>query len=137
VTFHDGEKLDAARSSFNLERHKTMQGSNRRGELAPLASVDVVDPMTGAAQPERAVLAAARRAGRPRRDDGVAQGRAGRGAEFRHPARCAPGPFKFVERVAQDRITVERYDGYWNKANVHVDRSPTRRSPTPRCAWPT
>src|SRR6185503_7260484 len=29
---------------------------------------------------------------------------------------------KFVERVAQDRIVLERYDGYWNKANVHVDK---------------
>ena len=46
VTFHDGEKLDAAAVKFNLERHKTMTGSNRRGELAPVASVDVVDPMT-------------------------------------------------------------------------------------------
>src|SRR5881396_3862780 len=31
VTFHDGEKFDAAAAKFNLERHKTMQGSNRRG----------------------------------------------------------------------------------------------------------
>src|SRR5512139_3409599 len=46
VTFHDGEKLDAAAVKFNLERHKTMPGSNRRGELALLASVDVVDAMT-------------------------------------------------------------------------------------------
>jgi len=46
VTFQDGEKLDAAAVKYSLERHKTMAGSNRRGELAPLASVDVVDPMT-------------------------------------------------------------------------------------------
>src|SRR5215831_3242128 len=36
VTFHDGEKLDAAAVKFNLERHKTMQGSSRRAELAPV-----------------------------------------------------------------------------------------------------
>src|SRR5437868_3325186 len=46
VTFHDGEKFDAQAVKFNLERHKSMQGSNRRGELAPVASVDVVDPAT-------------------------------------------------------------------------------------------
>src|SRR6185503_18893403 len=46
VTFHDGEKLDAAAVKYNIERHKTMPGSNRRGELAPVSSVDVVDPMT-------------------------------------------------------------------------------------------
>ena len=26
------------------------------------------------------------------------------------------GPFRFVERVAQDRIVLERYPNYWNKA---------------------
>ncbi|HEY5323915.1 MAG TPA: ABC transporter substrate-binding protein, partial [Caldimonas sp.] len=46
VTFHDGEKLDAAAVKFNIERHKTMAGSNRSGELRPVASVDVVDATT-------------------------------------------------------------------------------------------
>src|SRR6266487_1645019 len=34
---------------------------------------------------------------------------------------CA-GPFKFVERVQQDRIVLEKFAGYWNASNVHVDR---------------
>src|SRR2546421_11308709 len=39
VTFHDGEKFDAAAAKFNLERHKNMPGSSRRAELGPVASV--------------------------------------------------------------------------------------------------
>ena len=46
VTFHDGEKFDAAAVKFNIERHKTLPGSNRRGELAPVTTVDVVDAAT-------------------------------------------------------------------------------------------
>src|SRR6185369_11966891 len=42
VTFHDGEKFDAAAVKFNIERHKNIAGSNRRGELLPVATVDVV-----------------------------------------------------------------------------------------------
>jgi peptide/nickel transport system substrate-binding protein len=34
---------------------------------------------------------------------------------------CA-GPFRFVERVAQDRIVLERYANYWDKGAVHFDR---------------
>ncbi|MFL6660562.1 MAG: ABC transporter substrate-binding protein [Rhizobacter sp.] len=121
VTFHDGEKLDAAAVKFNLERHKTMPGSNRRGELAPLAGVDVVDPLTvklNLSAPFSPLLAAlADRAGMmvsPKAAQAA-------GANFGAKPVCS-GPFRFVERVAQDRITLERYDGYWNKADVHVER---------------
>src|SRR5207344_2422805 len=37
-----------------------------------------------------------------------------------HPV-CA-GPYKFVERVQQDRIVVERFADYWNKDQVSIDR---------------
>jgi peptide/nickel transport system substrate-binding protein len=121
VTFHDGEKLDAAAVKFNLERHKTMPGSNRRGELAPLASVDVVDPMTvrlNLSAPFSPLLAAlADRAGMmvsPKAAQAA-------GANFGARPVCS-GPFKFVERIAQDRIVLERYDGYWDKANIHFDK---------------
>ncbi len=121
VTFHDGEKLDAAAVKFSLERHKTMPGSNRRGELAPVASVDVVDPMTvriNLSAPFAPLLAQlADRAGM------IVSPKAAQEAGDKFGAKpvCA-GPFRFVERVAQDRIVLERYPNYWNKGDIHVER---------------
>src|SRR5215813_10297181 len=121
VTFHDGEKLDAAAVKFNLERHKTMAGSNRRGELAPVTSVDVVDASTvrlNLSAPFSPLLAAlADRAGMmvsPK----AAQAE---GEKFGAKPVCS-GPFRFAERVAQDRIVLERYPNYWNKGEIHFDR---------------
>src|SRR6201999_4258411 len=34
---------------------------------------------------------------------------------------CA-GPYRFVERVQQDRIVVEKFADYWNKDQVFIDR---------------
>ena len=121
VTFHDGEKLDAAAVKFNLERHKTMAGSNRRGELAPVASVDVVDAMTvrlNLSAPFSPLLAAlSDRAGM------MVSPKAAQAAGDKFAAKpICSGPFKFVERVAQDRITLERFDGYWNKDSVNFAR---------------
>lgn len=121
VTFHDGEKFDAAAVKYNIERHKTMQGSQRRGELSAVTTVDVVDPLTvriNVAAPFAPLLATLTdRAGM------MISPKAGAalGDKFATAPVCA-GPFKFVERVAQDRIVVEKYDGYWNKANVHLQR---------------
>ena len=121
VTFHDGEKLDAAAVKFNIERHKTMAGSNRKGELAPVASVDVVDPYTvrlNLSAPFAPLLAQlADRAGMMVSPKAALA----EGDKFgAHPV-CS-GPFKFVERVAQDRIVLERYAGYWNKDAIHLDK---------------
>src|SRR3954447_13943757 len=121
VTFHDGEKLDAQAVKFNLERHKNMQGSNRRGELAPVSSVDAVDPATvriNLAAPFAPLLAALTdRAGM------MVSPKAAQAAGDKfgaHPV-CS-GPFRFVERVAQDRIVLERFPNYWNKDEIHFNR---------------
>jgi peptide/nickel transport system substrate-binding protein len=37
-----------------------------------------------------------------------------------HPV-CA-GPYKFVERVQQDRMVFEKFADYWNKDNIFIDR---------------
>ncbi len=121
VVFHDGEKMDAAAVKYSLERHKTMAGSNRRGELAPVTSVDVVDPLTvrlNLSAPFAPLLAQlADRSGM------IVSPKAAQaeGDKFGAKPVCA-GPFRFVERVAQDRIVLERFPDYWDKGSIHFDR---------------
>ena len=121
VTFHDGEKMDAAAVKFNLDRHKTMAGSQRSGALRQLASVDVVDPATvrlNLSVPFTPLLAALTdRAGMMVSPKAAQAG----GANFGTKPVCS-GPYKFVERVAQDRIVFERFPNYWNKAAVNFDK---------------
>jgi peptide/nickel transport system substrate-binding protein len=121
VKFHDGEPLDAEAAKFSLERHLTMQGSFRKPELAALDHVDVVDPLTIklvlktpfspliAQLTDRAGMMVAPKAAKEAGD------------KFgQHPV-CA-GPYKFVERVQQDRMVFEKFADYWNKDNVFIDR---------------
>src|SRR4249920_2533768 len=46
VKFNDGTPMDAESVRFSLDRHRTMKGSNRASELAPVEAVEVVDPLT-------------------------------------------------------------------------------------------
>jgi peptide/nickel transport system substrate-binding protein len=121
VTFHDGEKFDANAVKFNIERHKSLAGSNRRGELAPVTTVDVIDELTArinlSAPFSPLLTVLADRAGMmvsPK----AAQANP---TAFGSKPVCS-GPFKFSERVAQDRIVLERFPNYWNKANIHFDK---------------
>jgi peptide/nickel transport system substrate-binding protein len=121
VKFHDGEPFDAEAAKYSLERHLTMQASFRKPELAALDHVDVVDALTVklvlktpfapliAQLTDRAGMMVSPKAAK------VAGDKFGL-----HPV-CA-GPYKFVERVQQDRIVVERFADYWNKDDVRIDR---------------
>jgi len=121
VKFQDGEPFDAEAAKFSLERHLTMQGSFRKPELAALDHVDVVDPLTVklvlktpyspliAQLTDRAGMMVSPKAAKEEGDKfGL------------HPV-CA-GPYKFVERVQQDRMVFEKFADYWNKDNVFIDR---------------
>ena len=121
VKFHDGEPLDAEAAKFSLERHLTFPGSFRKPELASLDHVDVIDPLTVklvlkspfspliAQLTDRAGMMVSPKAAKAAGDKfGL------------HPV-CA-GPYKFVERVQQDRIVFEKFADYWNKDNVFIDR---------------
>ena len=121
VTFQDGEALDAAAVVYTLSRDLTAQGSFRRSEIGAMDHAEVADPMTVRVvmkQPFSPFVAALTdRAGMmvaPKAAEAA-------GRDFgQHPV-CA-GPFRFVERVAQDHVTLERYPGYWNAAHIHFDR---------------
>jgi peptide/nickel transport system substrate-binding protein len=121
VKFHDGEPFDAEAAKFSLERHLTFPGSFRKPELASLDHVEVIDPLTiklmlkSPFSPlipqltDRAGMMVSPKAAKAEGDKfGL------------HPV-CA-GPYKFVERVQQDRIVFEKFTDYWNKDNVFIDR---------------
>jgi peptide/nickel transport system substrate-binding protein len=121
VKFHDGEPFDAEAARFTLDRHMTMQGSFRKAELSQLDKVEVVDSMTirlllkAPFSPLIAQLTD--RAGMMVSPKAVKEA----GDKFALKPICA-GPYKFVERVAQDRIVGERFADYWDKSRIHIDR---------------
>lgn len=39
------------------------------------------------------------------------------------------GPFKFVERMPQDRIAIEGFDGYWYNDQIQIERIEVRPIP--------
>jgi peptide/nickel transport system substrate-binding protein len=128
VTFHDGEAMDAAAVKFSLERHLTAAGSFRRLEISELDHVEVVDPATlriVLKYPSSPFLAQLTdRAGMV-----VAPAAAAKlGKDFgTHPV--CNGPFRFVDRVAQDRIVLERFPEYWDRGSIHLDRVVFRTMP--------
>jgi peptide/nickel transport system substrate-binding protein len=121
VKFHDGEPLDAEAAKFSIERHLAAPGSFRKPEIAAIDRVEVVDPLTirlVLKMPYSPLIAQLTdRAGMMLSPKAVKAA----GDKFGlHPV-CA-GPYRFVERVQQDRIVVEKFADYWNRDNVHVDR---------------
>src|ERR1700712_728437 len=121
VKCYDGEKFDAEATKFSLDRHLSLPTSFRKPELATVDHVDVVDPLTIklvlktpfspliAQLTDRAGMMVSPKAAKAEGDKfGL------------HPV-CA-GPYKFAERVQQDRIVFEKFADYWNKDNVHIDR---------------
>jgi peptide/nickel transport system substrate-binding protein len=121
VKFHDGALMDAAAVKASLDRHMTMQGSFRKPELAAVDKVEVIDPLSVRLvlkTPFSPLLAQlADRAGMIMSPRAIAE----EGDKFGLKPICA-GPFKFVERLQQDRIVLEKFADYWNAANVHMDR---------------
>jgi peptide/nickel transport system substrate-binding protein len=121
VKFHDGEAFDAEAAKFSLERHLTFPGSFRKPELSSIDHIDVIAPLTIklvlkapfspliAQLTDRAGMMVSPKAAKAEGD------------KFGLRPVCA-GPYKFVERVQQDRIVFEKFADYWNKENIFIDK---------------
>ncbi len=120
VMFHDGELLDAAAVKANLDRYRLAPESRRKAETKPISDVEIIDPLTVRLHltvpyaPLLAVLAD--RAGMMMSPKAIAA----LGDKIGSAPVCA-GPFRFVRRVAQERIELARFDRYWNAAAVNLD----------------
>eukprot|EP01037_Dinobryon_pediforme_P005431 gene5431-5486_t len=121
VLFHDGTRLDAQAVVYSLTRHLNLPGSTRRAEISAMNRAEVLDPLT-----VRIVLSAPSAPFLSQLTD-----RAGMivsptaaeaaGLNFALAPVCA-GPFRFVERIAQDRIVLDRFADYWNAKSIHFSR---------------
>src|SRR6476661_2392797 len=121
VKFHDGEPFNAEAAKFSLERHLTLPSSFRKPELAAVDHVDVVDPLTiklVLKTPFSPLIAQL-----TDRSGMIISPKAAKaeGDKFGLKPVCA-GPYKFVERVQQDRIVFEKFADYWDKDKVKIDR---------------
>jgi len=120
VRFQDGEKLDADAVKYKLTRDLTAKGSMRRGEVNSIDTIEIIDRLTVQLvlkAPAAQLLAQLTdRAGimiSPKATEAA-------GDKFGlHPV-CA-GPFSFESRVAQDRIVLKRFPGYWDAGKIHFD----------------
>lgn len=121
VKFHDGEPMDAAAVAYTLNRNLTLKESRRKSELGSVEKVEATGPLQVTLTlkaPDASLLAQlSDRAGMivsPKAAEAA-------GADFGLKPVCA-GPFKFVERIAQDRIVLERFADYWDKDRIHFDK---------------
>ena len=121
VRFQDGEPFNAEAVKFNIARHQTTPGSFRKSEIGEIQSVDVVNDLTvrlNLSQPLVPLLAALTdRAGMmvsPKAAKAL-------GDKLGTQPVCA-GPYKFVQRVAQGKIVLEKVADYWDKGAFAIDR---------------
>ncbi|MGV1771812.1 ABC transporter substrate-binding protein [Agrobacterium vitis] len=121
VKFHDETPFNAEAVVATIQRNMTMPESRRKSELASVEKVEAIGSNTvkfTLKAPDSTLLAQlSDRAGM------IVSPKAAKelGANFgSHPV-CA-GPFKFVERVQQDRIVLEKFADYWNKDQIFINK---------------
>jgi peptide/nickel transport system substrate-binding protein len=121
VKFHDGTDLNAEAVKANIDRSKNLKESRRKSEVSSIDSVEVTGPhevKINLTAPDATLIAQlADRAGMMLSPKAATE----MGLDFGNNPVCS-GPFKFVERVQQDRIVLEKFADYWDKDKIHIDK---------------
>jgi peptide/nickel transport system substrate-binding protein len=121
VKFNDGTPMDAAAVKFSLDRHRELAGSTRKSELTLVTEVEAPDPQTvriRLSKPFSPIVAAlADRSGMP-----VSPTQAKKLGDKFGTAPVCVGPWSFVERIAQDRIVLEKSAHYFDPSQAKFDR---------------
>jgi peptide/nickel transport system substrate-binding protein len=117
VKYHDGTPFDAASVKWNIDRYRLTDDSARKGELAPIDDVQVVDPATvkfvlkAPFTPLLSILVD--RAGMMVSQKAAEAG----GADFTRKAfKAGTGAFILTEAVKDDHVTLEKNPDWWGKA---------------------
>src|SRR4051794_12784564 len=117
VKYHDGTDFDAESVKWNIDRYRLTDDSARKGELAPLDDVQVVDPATvkfvlkAPFTPLLSILVD--RAGMMVSRKAAEAG----GADFTRKAfKAGTGAYVLTEAVKDDHITLEKNPDWWGKA---------------------
>jgi len=122
VRFNDGTPFDAQAVKTTFEHYLTYKESSRAGDLAPVKSIEVVDPHTvrlhlkAPSAPLLSLLAD--RAGMIL---SPTQLKKLGGAKFATNPVCV-GAFKYTDRVAGDHITLDKSPYYYDRDKVRLKR---------------
>lgn len=120
VTFHDGTPFDADAVAANIDRSQNFEQSRRKSELSSITGVEVLgshEIRFDLASADATLMAQlADRAGMMVSPTAATAA----GADFGLNPVCS-GPYKFKERVAQDRIVLEKFADYHDADDYHFD----------------
>jgi peptide/nickel transport system substrate-binding protein len=122
VKFHDGTAFDAEAAKYNFDRMRDPEfGSARAGELVFVDDVTVDDKHTVTvtlSQPFGAFLPALASWSGMMVSPSAAEEH---GREFSQVL-IGAGPFRFVERIRDDRVVLERFDEYFKDGLPYLDQ---------------
>lgn len=121
AVFHDGTPFDAEAVVANIDRSKNLAESRRKSELASVRSVaatgshEVTFTLTA---PDATLIAQlSDRAGMMLSPTAAAE----KGLDLANDPVCS-GPYKFVERIQQDRIVLEKFADHYDASSYSFER---------------